>query len=36
VCAARAIDGLSNKEVKTVVKLLRVIDANLQSNGSAE
>jgi DNA-binding MarR family transcriptional regulator len=36
VCAARAIDGLSNKEVKTVVKLLRVIDANLQANGSAE
>ena len=30
-CNARAVDGLSAKEVKTVVKLLRTIDANLQS-----
>lgn len=29
-CSARAIDGLSSKEVRTVVKLLRAIDANLQ------
>ncbi|MNT66618.1 Transcriptional regulator SlyA [compost metagenome] len=36
VCATRAIDGLSNKEVKTVVKLLRVIDANLQASDAAE
>ncbi|NTF32924.1 MarR family winged helix-turn-helix transcriptional regulator [Rhizobium skierniewicense] len=30
-CNARAVNGLSAKEVKTVVKLLRTIDANLQS-----
>ncbi|MBP1877463.1 MarR family winged helix-turn-helix transcriptional regulator [Agrobacterium rubi] len=29
-CNARAIEGLSAKDVKTVVKLLRSIDANLQ------
>ncbi|WP_320198149.1 MarR family winged helix-turn-helix transcriptional regulator [Agrobacterium sp. rho-13.3] len=29
-CGARAVDGLSAKDVKTVVKLLRAIDANLQ------
>ena len=30
-CNSRAVDGLSAKDVKTVVKLLRVIDANLQA-----
>ncbi len=30
-CSARAVDGLSAKEVKTVVKLLRAIDSNLQA-----
>lgn len=30
-CNARAVDGLSAKDVRTVVKLLRAIDANLQS-----
>ncbi|UHS57502.1 MarR family transcriptional regulator [Agrobacterium vaccinii] len=30
-CNARAMEGLSAKEVKTVVKLLRTIDTNLQS-----
>lgn len=30
-CNARAIEGLSAKEIKTVVKLLRAIDANLQT-----
>ncbi len=30
-CGARAIEGLSAKDVKNVVKLLRAIDANLQS-----
>ena len=30
-CNARAVDGLSAKEIKTVVKVLRAIDANLQA-----
>lgn len=30
-CNSRAVDGLSAKDVKTVVKLLRAIDANLQA-----
>jgi DNA-binding MarR family transcriptional regulator len=29
-CGARAVDGLSPKEIRTVVKLLKAIDANLQ------
>lgn len=33
-CSARAIDGLSSKEVRTVVKLLRAIDANLQASAA--
>lgn len=30
-CSARAVEGLSSKDVKNVVKLLRAIDANLQA-----
>ncbi len=30
-CGARAVEGLSAKDVKNVVKLLRAIDANLQA-----
>lgn len=30
-CGGRAVEGLSSKDVKTVVKLLRAIDANLQA-----
>ncbi|MGG2474678.1 MarR family transcriptional regulator, partial [Rhizobium sp. BR5] len=29
-CGARAIEGLSAKDIRTVVKLLKAIDANLQ------
>jgi DNA-binding MarR family transcriptional regulator len=35
-CSARAIDGLSPKEIRTVVKLLKTIDANLQVDHAAE
>ena len=29
-CGARAIEGLSAKDVRNIVKLLKAIDANLQ------
>lgn len=30
-CGAKAVEGLSGKEIKAIVKLMRTIDANLQT-----